>query len=506
MLKRNILANALGGSWTALVSVLLIPVQVHFLGVQAYGLLAFVASMQVLFSIFDFGLSPTITREVAKDTSTGAVRTLGLVRSLSLIYWPIGFALGAALFGASGWVAMHWLHVGTLAPDRTATAIRLAAIAIALRWPVSLYSGVLAGRQRFDVLNGLRAGVATVNAVGGAAILVMTGDLIAYMGWTAVAAAVEVTAYSLMVVRLVPGLLIRPKPRPPFERPMWSFARGMTLINLLTMVLTQSDRLLISKLLAIQVLGYYALAYNVLYGLTLIQNFVTSAMFPAFVTSATGSSAVELRERYGKATQVLMYAYNLPIWLLVFFGSDILALVTSQDTADRTAPILSILAIGFLLNASASLAYTAAVATGNTSLPIRNNLIAVVGYVPALVVLTVRLGAVGAAIAWLLLNAYYLPTLVRIVHRDIVRTPMMKWLSKNFWPFLGTGVLSFGAGRILFGLAGGGHLAALIFVALSACCYAILGFVMLSASMKTDLFNSVRTARLAWTGMTSGRK
>jgi len=107
LLKRNILANVLGGSWTALVSVLLIPVQVHFLGVQAYGLLAFVASIQVLFSIFDFGLSPTITRELAKDTSQGAVRALGLIRSLSLIYWPIGFALGAALFGASGWMATH---------------------------------------------------------------------------------------------------------------------------------------------------------------------------------------------------------------------------------------------------------------------------------------------------------------------------------------------------------------------------------------------------------------
>ena len=376
--------------------------------------------------------------------------------------------------------------------------MRLAAIAIALRWPVSLYSGVLAGRQRFDVLNGLRAGVATVNAAGGTAILVITGDLIAYMGWTVVAAAVEVTAYSSMVVRLLPGLLIRPKAQPPLDRTMWSFARGMTLINLLTMVLTQSDRLLISKLLAIQVLGYYALAYNILYGLTLIQNFVTSAMFPAFVLSAAGSAANELRERYNKAAHVLMYAYNLPIWLLVFFGRDILALVTSQGTADQTAPILSILAVGFLLNASASLAYTAAVATGNTSLPIRYNLIAVGGYVPILVALTMRLGATGAALAWFLLNLYYLPTVVRIVHRDVVRTPSTRWLARDFLPFVAAGVVCFGVARTVDVLGGGGSVISVEAAALGVATYSLIGFALLRPATRAEIGASLRGLRPAW--------
>lgn len=494
MLKRNIVANVLGGSWTALVSVLLIPIQVHFLGVPAYGLLAFVASVQVIFSIFDFGLSPTITREVAQDTSSGFVRTRRLVRSLSLIYWPIGFVLGAALFFSSGWLATHWLNVETLSPDKVSTAIRLAAIAIALRWPVSLYSGVLAGRQRFDALNGIRAAVATINVAGGVVVLMTTGDLIAYMSWTALAAAIEVGAYLAMIVRLVPALLIREYLRLTFDRSVWSFAWGMTLINVLTMVLTQSDRLLISKLLAIEVLGYYALAYNILYGLTLLQNFVTSAMFPAFVSSAAGSAADELRVRYDKATQVLMYAFNLPIWLLAFFGRDVLALITSQPTVDRTAPVLSILAVGFLFNSAASLAYTAAVATGNTSLPIRNNLIAVAGYVPILVLATLRLGAIGAALAWLLLNVYYLATLVPIVHRDIVRTSTTRWLTKNFLPFVGTGILVFGAGRVLSDLAGGGGLEALVVTVVGVVGYSIVGFTLLSASVRNEAVNSVRQA------------
>ena len=64
-IQRNIFSNALAGSLTAVLSLVLIRYQIKALGVEAYGLIAFVASLQIIFSIFDFGLSPTITREVA---------------------------------------------------------------------------------------------------------------------------------------------------------------------------------------------------------------------------------------------------------------------------------------------------------------------------------------------------------------------------------------------------------------------------------------------------------
>src|ERR1700730_2820055 len=132
MLKRNIVANVFGGSWVALMSLILIPVQVRVLGVEAYGLVAFLASLQILFSIFDFGLSPTITREVARDTTPERGRTHELLRSLSWVYWSIGLGLGVLLLLSAPWLASHWLHLGTLASDRAAAAIRLAALAVML--------------------------------------------------------------------------------------------------------------------------------------------------------------------------------------------------------------------------------------------------------------------------------------------------------------------------------------------------------------------------------------
>jgi len=508
MLKRNIAATALGSSWVAMLSVLIIPVQIRVLGVEAYGLIAFLASLQVLASIFDLGLSPTITQQVTRDGTTGLRRSGELVGSLALVYWPIGLLLGAALFLESDWLAIHWLHLGRLPVSTAVTAIRLAAVTLALRWPVSFYAGVIAGRQRFDFLNELKAAVATIAIAGGAAIILLSGSLLAYMAWMLAAAALEVAGYVILASRLIPGTVFRPDLVPHAIRTVARFAAGINGINLLAMVLTQSDRLLISKLLTIQSLGYYSLAYNIVYGLTLIPAVVTSVLYPAFAASHAGDRPTELYERYQKAAQLLMYVYNLPIWMAVFFGDTILATFTSSGAVEHVAPVLSVLALAFLVNAMVILAYTASIGTGNTSVPLRVNLVAVPLYLPLMALLTVRWGGIGAATAFLALNVYYLPTLFRIAHHRILGGSAVLALIRNVLPFVGTGVISFGSMRLVYlwnGVLPRGTQPGLALAALASIPYSILGFAFLGASLRTDVAASVRAVRQRFTAAPSAR-
>lgn len=505
MLRRNVLANVIGGSWAAVLALALIPFQVKILGVAAYGLLAFLASTQVLLSIFDLGLSPTITREVAKDQSPDQRRTRELLRALSVVYWPVGFLLAAAMFGAAGWLAGHWLHLGAISFDRATAAIRYGAIAIGLRWPVSFYSGALAGRQRFGQLNAVKAGVATLTAIVGVAVLLATRDLVAYTAWTALAAAIEVGAYIALLARVVPGLVGAPSLGLLRDRAVWSFAVGIGAINLLSMVLTQSDRILIGKILPIESLGYYALAYNIVLGLSLVQSLVTSAMFPAFVKYSSTRAQEEFRQSYETATRAFMYVYNLAVWLLVFFGYDVLVLVSTRSAADHSWLILALLAIGFLFNAATALSYTASTAAGNTALPIRVNIVGVAGYLPLLYALTIRWGGVGAAAAWLVLNLYYLPTLLRLVHRRILSLATDRWIARSLLPFMVAGVLVFGAAKALAVTVGATGYGALMLALLGCAVYAALGFALLGIELRGQIAESLRGIRAGRVAIWSGR-
>jgi O-antigen/teichoic acid export membrane protein len=62
------------------------------MGVEAYGLVGFFATLQSLLVLFDLGMSTTVTRELARYSSLlGREQEIrDLTRTLEMIYWSIG--------------------------------------------------------------------------------------------------------------------------------------------------------------------------------------------------------------------------------------------------------------------------------------------------------------------------------------------------------------------------------------------------------------------------------
>ncbi|HEY6953545.1 MAG TPA: polysaccharide biosynthesis protein, partial [Bacteroidota bacterium] len=96
-LKRNILANIVGQSWAALLQLAFVPFYLKFMGIEAYGLIGFYTVMQAVLQVLDFGLSPTMTRELARLSSLdGKGKEMrDFVRTLEFGYWVIGILIFA---------------------------------------------------------------------------------------------------------------------------------------------------------------------------------------------------------------------------------------------------------------------------------------------------------------------------------------------------------------------------------------------------------------------------
>ena len=222
-----------------------------------YGLLGFIASLQVVFNILDFGLGPTIIREVAAGTVDGRAHNRALFQTFSGLYWSIALAAGFGLALAAPWLADRWLQAGALPAQTVILAIRLIAVSILLRWPVSLYAGAIAGVQRLDIVNAIRIATSVFKLLGGLLVLVLSRSLVVYLVWLAVAALAEVSCYVVMSARLVPGMSFRPGISRAVLQRVWRFSFHMNLISMLAVVFAQADRFAISRLLPLAELGFY---------------------------------------------------------------------------------------------------------------------------------------------------------------------------------------------------------------------------------------------------------
>jgi O-antigen/teichoic acid export membrane protein len=499
MIGRNIAANVLGGGTAAFTALLLIPLQVRQLGLEAYGLIGFLASIQVLFSLFDLGLSPAVTWYVARAGERAPVTARAVLTGVGAVYAVIGVALGLALAIAAPWLASDWLRLAAVPVPVAVMVIQLAGLALMLRWPVSLLGGLLAGLQRFGPLNVAKGAHAIVNFAGAVTVLFIWQNLEVFAAWLVLAAAIELCLY-LVAVRASTRREPSSGPRGADLGSVWRYAATLAVISALSLILTQSDRVVLGRLVSTATLGAYAAAYNLLFGLTLIQLFVGSAVYPSFASDFAKMNVGRIRDRHHDAAQVIIYIYALPFSLLVAFGEPILGLFLAPDIARSAAVVLVLLAIGFLFNALAAVPYSLSIAGGLSRLPIVVNAFSLAWYLPAVVLGVIAYGPVGAAAAWAALNISYVFTLIPAAQRRLLGGGTLAWLRSAFVPFPVVGLVTFGLARLIVGLPGPQEPVLWLAIAVSAALYALVGFRLLSPNVRGQARHLV--TRSLWTGPT----
>lgn len=95
MLKRNTIANFIGQGWVALMGLAFIPIYIRYLGVEAWGLVGFMSMLQAWFVLLDMGLTPTLSREMARFQAGAhsAQSIRNLLRSLEVIYGGVALVV-----------------------------------------------------------------------------------------------------------------------------------------------------------------------------------------------------------------------------------------------------------------------------------------------------------------------------------------------------------------------------------------------------------------------------
>lgn len=503
LIKRNIFANLFGGAFLTLLTLIITPLQVNILGIEAYGLVGFITTLQLLLAGFDFGLASTLTREIAADTSIDRGRSGPLVRTASTAYWAMAVVAGGAMMLVSGQIARHWFNPKALSSSEIEQGLRVVALYLALRWPIAMYSGVLSGLQRMDVLNAVKSLAAAVRLIGGIIVLLQFRDLRSFLWWSTVSAFLEVVAYALAARYAYRGLRWRLEFSWPALKPVLGYSMTMYALAMQAIVVAQLDRLLTSKMLSLDAFGYYSLAYTVASSITLLISAVSVAVMPAFAECHGDSRPERLHSRYDNASRVVLYLTGSAAFAFVFFGHAILRPWVGLSVADGASAALAMLALGFWGSAAVSVAYSAAVATGHPMLPLRISLLCALPYVAGLFLLIQRFQAIGAAAGWVLLNVAYVLLMVPSVHRRVLGGPSALWFRNLLLPFALLGVLSFALPRLLLAAfwtapTNGMYLLALV---LAFVIYVSAGLFVLGPGLRRQILRMVLPANVVAAGL-----
>ena len=482
MIARNILFNVFGGLWALAIAVATVPLQTRLLGMESYGVVGFLASLQIIVGILDLGLPTMVIRKVASEgrEAEPAVRaTVGL-------YLLLGTAAGGAIAALAPWLCDTFLSPHHHLRDDTITAMRLSALALAVRWPVAVYSGLLTGLQRMRSTNLLKAGGATVRNLGVCAALLVLPDIRVFAGWMVLVGALELAAHMAVCRKAWPGMPLLPRFGLAPLAGTWAFSAGMLVISAQSILLTQSDRLVVAHFRPLLELGHYSAAYAFAFSLAIFQGFITSALLPVFAACGDGQRSAERREA---ATEVLMLGMSIPAVGLALMGESLLRMVMPPADAIAVAAPLGGLALGSLITSSLSMAITDSIAKGRVWGIAMLNLASLPFYLTVLVVGVSMYGIVGAAIAWLILNLSYLVSVPLALDRGEDSPHTVRLLLRCSVPFWLSAFVCLGAANLLLPPSEGWRL--MPFIA-GGCVHLAVGWFLLTARTRSMLLGMLQ--------------
>lgn len=429
--RKNIIANYAGSFWSALMGLAFVPLYIRYLGMESYGLIGVFASLQSWLALLDLGISPALSREMARFRadvhSPQSIREL--LRSVEVAYFALaGFSV-LIVWLAAPWLANSWLKTEHLPAETVRDALYVIGVVVALRWFVGPYRGALMGLQRQVWLNGSNALFATLRGLGVLGVLAWVSATIeAFFIFQGCIAVLESGVLSWKLRRELPAPLVRTGFKLDRLMEIRGYAGGVTAITLLAMLLTQIDKIMLSRMLTLTNFGYYTLAGTVAGSLFMLISPVSTAVLPRLTELHARRDQQEFIATYHKACQLLSVAIVPPAVILMFFSREVMALWMRDPGASATAAsLVSLLVMGNMLNGFMYIPYMAQLAHGWTRFNIMVNSIAIAVLAPALYVCVGRYGSVGAAAVWVMLNAGYVLIAVHFMHRVILPGEKWRW-------------------------------------------------------------------------------
>lgn len=439
-LKQNIIANYASQIYVTVVSIIMVPLYIKYMGVEAYGLVGFFAMLQVWFNLLDMGLTATISRESARYNG-GAISALEyrrLARALAGLFWLIGLVGAILLFALAEPIAVHWLNANNLSTNETIASMRLIAIVVVLRWISGFYRGVITGAERLVWLGGFNSVAATCRFVLVLPILMFINNSpLMYFAFQLLVGVFELLWLAIKADQLLPEIPADQDIRWEWApiKPVLRFAMTIAVTSSIWVFVTQIDKLVLSKILSLADFGYFSMAVLLASGIMIVSGPISSALMPNMARLQAEERHEELIVLYRQATRLVTMVAVPTTLLLTFFASNVLWVWTGNvEIMSKAAPVLTLYAAGYGFLALGAFPYYLQYAKGDLKLHLIGNILFIVALIPCVIWATNRYGVTGAGWAWLASNVAYFFFWVPLVHRRFEPQLHWKWILTDIVP------------------------------------------------------------------------
>jgi O-antigen/teichoic acid export membrane protein len=351
----NVVMNWVAMAVGMVVPFFLTPLVIRSLGPVAYGVWILAVSTVAYLNLLDLGLRSAIVRFVCAADSQGKIAEVKKIVSAAL--W-LRLLIAAAVVILSVVLSVVFPHMFKVPHDLGRAAqitVLLCALGVAITLLSSVFSGVLAAMNRFDLLSTITMIQTVVRAVGVVLILHAGGGLVALAYWefTVIVISAVITVGSAF--KIYPASRVRVT-RPDREtlKMIWSHSFITFIWSIAAQVILYTDNVVVGAFAGVGLVAYYAIGGS----LVVYSGQVVGALSTTFVPLASRLNAAgkngqmqKLLLRGSQASLAIMFPISLTLLLR---GKTFIGLWMGHQYSEIGGTVLQILLISQFFNAAGS--------------------------------------------------------------------------------------------------------------------------------------------------------
>jgi O-antigen/teichoic acid export membrane protein len=436
-LKRNVTFNYASQLYIIGISIITLPKLLETVGAEAYGIVGFFSMMQAWLAILDLGMSPTLAREISRYRGgvTPANQLLLLFYKLRGYFLWLGILFLALFLIAAFTISNQWFKADFLSPEVIQWSMVLIALIVVIRWFSGFYKAFINGYEALQWLSSFNALINTLRFVVVFVPLYFSNSILVFFSYQLLVVCFEWIWLSFKVKILLP----KPESKPMDElevkkylQTAIKFSLSLAFTSSVWVVVTQMDKLILSKLLALADFGYFTIAVQLAGGITLISGPISSAIIPRMSTLEAEGHQQALIEVYRNATQLIATGVGSIALVLTFFSRHVIyAWSGNAVLVDEASSYLVLYGVGNYLLALSAFPYYLQYAKGNLTFHIWGNIGFVCLLIPSIFYSVTHFGGIGAGYVWLVMNAIYFCIWVPIIHHYFDKTLNVNWYGKD---------------------------------------------------------------------------
>ena len=430
-LVRNSFFNSFSWAANVIANLVLVPMIVHYLGVEGFGIYALLTGLVGYFGILDLGLSQGVTKYVSHYA--GLEEPSSVSRSINAALLVQSAVGGAGMFLI--WIfaepIVRILGVSAGYFEESTRALYVSSFGFFLTMILGTFSSALGGLQHYDLLGKTNIGFSIVTSAVIAGVLLGGGGLMTVIEMSVVMVGLNLVVLIILLRGVLPAYRITLRVSGKSLKEMFGFSSYMMVFQVSNLLNNYFVRFMVSVYWGPAAVTYYVVPMKLVNAVQSGIGSFVGVLFPFMSNLSARQRINEVKEIYLTSWRNVVL-FSVPLFLfLILFSRQILTIWMGVEFAGHTWVILVLLGSAYFLA-------TLTMVPANTVFGLgRSKVVAFFSALVALIsvvfvsILTAKWAATGGAIA-ILITQIIAPVFVWYVTTSILEISMNEFFHKAF--------------------------------------------------------------------------